>query len=290
MKLTLKELGIKNERKNRGRVFKLNTMMLILLLFGIIAFNPSSVFANIEINQDCDNKFPKWFQLLERRDCVKELENKAKKESEHRAQQTKLERERRIALANERKREEKALPCLSNDVSRMEKIANNIRDSLNMDMPFEEAVKVAGDLLGRSLQVQPDSKNIKISVAIGTITTTCNSDFYFLINIGGSKNTPVTFYKVWSQNAPQGYTKGYLYSVSRDYLDKKREEAKKRKARELAQNDHCAEGLSKSERLRRLALRGTVRQTSSDTYKVGRSRLVFSHYIVDNTYSLRDCD
>ena len=42
-------------------------------------------------------------------------------------------------------------------------------------------------------------------------------------------------------------------------------------------DDHCAPGLSRSERLRRLALKGAVRETGKDTYSVGYSEIMFSY-------------
>jgi hypothetical protein len=43
------------------------------------------------------------------------------------------------------------------------------------------------------------------------------------------------------------------------------------------QTDHCAVGLSRAERLRRLALKGNVRQTGSDTYDVGSRSVMFGY-------------
>lgn len=43
------------------------------------------------------------------------------------------------------------------------------------------------------------------------------------------------------------------------------------------QTDHCAVGLSRTERLRRLALKGSVRQTGSDTYDVGSRSVMFGY-------------
>lgn len=40
--------------------------------------------------------------------------------------------------------------------------------------------------------------------------------------------------------------------------------------------DHCAPNFSKAERLRRLALKGTVRKTGYQTYSVGNYNIAFS--------------
>lgn len=47
--------------------------------------------------------------------------------------------------------------------------------------------------------------------------------------------------------------------------------------------DHCAPGLTRDERLRRLALRGSVRQTSADSFRVGFNSIDF--YLGNNLLS-----
>ena len=52
-------------------------------------------------------------------------------------------------------------------------------------------------------------------------------------------------------------------------------------AMSLQEVDHCAPDLTKTERLRRLALKGTVRETGYQTYSTGNYEIVFS---ADNLY------
>ena len=42
--------------------------------------------------------------------------------------------------------------------------------------------------------------------------------------------------------------------------------------------DHCAPNLSKAERLKRLGLKGTVRETGANSYIAGGSYVTFSYY------------
>jgi hypothetical protein len=43
------------------------------------------------------------------------------------------------------------------------------------------------------------------------------------------------------------------------------------------QTDHCAVGLTRAERLRRLALNGSIRETGSNTYDAGSRSVMFGY-------------
>lgn len=65
-----------------------------------------------------------------------------------------------------------------------------------------------------------------------------------------------------------------------DYIRSTRREAEQRAKQEVkksGESDHCAPNLKKSERLRRLALNGRVRETGYETFSTGNYEIVFSN-------------
>ena len=217
--------------------------------------------------------------------------------------QVKIEKENETK-AKKQARNKAALPCLSKDIFRMEQVAKNLISRLDVNVILEDAAKVAGEVLEQKISIQPTEWDIKKLVAIGSIRTTCDSDFSFLVNINATGGEKLDTLRMWSQNPPFGYEDGQLQDFSVNFSEIRKEQkieeqqraviaAAKTRAEEQQRAviaaakasiedttnaatetkgidlfDHCAPDINRKERLRRLAVKGTLKQTSGETYVV----------------------
>ncbi len=208
--------------------------------------------------------------------------------------QIKIEREAKEKEERE-KRDALARYCISDDILRMETIAKEIKGKLNMDMSLNEATKVIKDIVEDEVFIQPTEANIKELVAIAGVKTLCAHDFYFLVNVTAMKGEKIKSLRFWANNSPKGYTNSHLQEFSVDYAklrdDRALESIKTTKknvqrssnVQEKKFPEHCAPNLTRKERLRRLALRGQLKQTSANAYVLSGN----SKYSIGFTYSDR---
>ena len=147
-----------------------------------------------------------------------------------------------------------ARPCISNDLERMESLAKNIYDSINENMSLDEAKEKITEILGTKVATQPTELEIKKWVVIGRIPTTCDSDFYFFVNVTAFQKGKVLRLGIWSESAPKGYQSGHMTNFSTDFVKLRRDkaearlmekqraaEAERRHAEELERKRHAEE-------------------------------------------------
>jgi hypothetical protein len=144
--------------------------------------------------------------------------------------------------------------------------------------------------------ISPSTDNIKENELIFNIPTKCEgSNFYFLVDVRSNENNQLRWLRTYAQNSPQGYKSDLHPEFSVEFeAIRKRELEELRKKERVAQPptdlvpplpkgatqeppDPCAPGLSKKERLTRLAKFGTVRQSGSGMYEAGDHEVWF-HY------------
>src|SRR5713101_736683 len=267
---------------------KMNRVALIL--GAVIGASAASGDEISDIRSRCEKDHPGFWNYFDRDECI----TKGRRELR--------EAEERLKAAEaKRLRQERARPCIADDLKRMEDLAWKAVSALNENMNLEMAQKAVEPVLGANGQVVVADDNIKEKVRAHRINTKCDSDFYLLINVRASEYGAVRWVAVWSQEPPTGYPSGRLEAFATDFEDRRWRKVQQ-EAKELAQkdktrakkraairsiaskpdsrddpivNDHCGPGLSKNERLRRLASYGALRQTSEDTYTAGNHSVSF---------------
>lgn len=129
----------------------------------------------------------------------------------------------RYKTEKEEKREEAARDCIAADLSRMEKEAVSLFDSVEIihkEDSSSSEVKVANNNLDRILKNQGKvipKDNIRESILIGTIPAKCNSKFHFLVNIQFDQNKKIKSINQYAESAPSGYLDGYHSELSIDF-------------------------------------------------------------------------
>lgn len=227
--------------------------MLVLPFLASVAFfylTPNTVYAS-QFDKKCASDFPEWHQIWEKYSCVRRLEKQKAIEDE------------------KKRREERARPCISKDVERMETQVKNIKDSIDENMTLDEAKEKITEILGTEILTQPTEFDIKKWVVIGRIPTTCASDFYFLVNVTAIQKGKVLHLGVWSKSAPKGYESGYLTNFSTNFkaerLRKQRAaEAEKRRAAE-------AERRREAEAMKRIAAEAEKKRKAEAARKRGEA-------------------
>jgi hypothetical protein len=237
------------------------------IIFFLLAFFVSSLsFSQSDqlIEDDCKAVYPSITEFFERKKCVSD------------AKKAKAQREVK------EKREESARNCLAEQIPDIEKWIQSLMKDLNYDDSMNQVVSKL-EKLKVSPEIVPSTNNIKEKVAVLKINTTCKSDFSFLINITEGEDKKLKSFSVWSEDAPRGYSSGFLKQFHIDFASQKEaiKKAQKRltetKGYETDQNSsHCAPNLSRQERINRLARKGQLRQTSENSYSAGLSSVSFS--------------
>ena len=65
--------------------------------------------------------------------------------------------------------------------------------------------------------IQVTDNDLKRNVLVYSITTKCDSDFNFLINIDDNEDRSLDRFRVWANNSPKGYEEGYLKKFYRNF-------------------------------------------------------------------------
>lgn len=213
-------------------------------------------------------------------------------------------------------KESAARPCLSADVSRMEGVASSAAGLIHDTMGPEQVKKILSVTGVSDIAEVIPKDNIKETVLVGYIRTNCLYDYRVLVNVRfvnaeSQKNLAlkkIRWLRFFPENSPDGYSFPLLLDkefeqdeerrsrrkfeeelkASSDRYQKKLPQAfsEQGSASEENSKDYCAPGISKSERLRRLARVGKIKQTGSDEYGVEPTYL---HYIIFNGEELIGC-
>lgn len=247
------------------RIVKMRFSILVMFL----AFFLAGCAENEAINTKCTTKYPD--SQLGRLDCIL---NSNKEFREFEARRT-IEREAR--------------PCLAKDLVRMEATAQSLSQIFTRDVKIEKLPEIfSGKVFGG--QVVHPTDNIRESVYTGTINTTCNSAFHFLVNARFDSDGKAKWLKFWAKNPPEGYDHGpysNLASAEVDFEEQDRTQERIRRAaiesREAAarskllkENDPCVPGLSRLERLAKLSAFGPVREVGQHKFAAGTHEIQFS--------------
>ena len=204
-------------------------------------------------------------------------------------------------------KESAARPCLGADVSRMEGVASSAAGLIHDTMGPEQVKKILSVTGVSDIAEVIPKDNIKETVLVGYIRTNCHYDYRVLVNVRfvnaeSQKNLAlkkIRWLRFFPENSPDGYSFPWLLDkefeqdeerrlrrkfekelkASSDRYQKKLPQAfsEQGSASEENSKDYCAPGISKSERLKRLARVGKIKQTGSDEYGVEPTYL---HYIM----------
>ena len=339
-------------------------LWFIVLVAVFLCQLPGPVQAS-EIERECMLIYPKWYHVLDRQRCVKNKRSDAraktkrvkaeiKAKEEERKAEIKAEEKRKLAEVEAKKKQEEAEQrkkaeakerartariCVAEKLPSLENDLENITKNLNSAKNIPNTQRILSTL-GHEYSLVPSKEDIKRRVAVVRIKPSCETDFYFLVNINFNLNNKVASYGVWAENPPKGLKKGLWRQYSRDFeveerrrrntearkrqdrLDnerrkaeaekrkqeqekirvqnerraeeaqKKREESKRERERKRAEymrrqqfleaNHHCAPGLSRRERLRRLALRGPVLETGNQEFANSSGEIKFLYTDTEN--------
>jgi hypothetical protein len=173
------------------------------------------------IKHACLELYPSYRQYFSWRNCVRtkteEVEKKAAGEA----------------------REERARPCIANDIGRMESIAQAASKAVNLSWSLSDTKAALDPIVGELGAVQPAKSDIKTHILSYSIPTKCDSSFHFLINIFANRDGRILYLKTWAVNAPAGYEAGLHWEFSRDLLREASEQDEK-KLEEKARNEVVA--------------------------------------------------
>lgn len=270
------------ENKNMSLFVLIRGMALRLLFYPSVILMVGCADSE-KINEICANKYGD--SIFSKATCIYNLNQEKARE----AQALKKAEEKELA-------ERAARPCIAKDLDRMEGLAKKLSTALLKDTTPEEMLSMLKNN-NLSPQTTQAKDNIKEQVVIGVIQTQCPSEFNLLVNVRFDEKSKPKWIRYWAQNAPLGYDdsaystiklaeKDFEYETRRKAIQHAEEEAKRKRVeneeREAAvrrkerENDPCAPGLSRSERLSRLAKFGAVREVGHDDYKAGGRQVRFS--------------
>ena len=250
----------------------------------VLTLTSGAVFAqsDSDIAEQCKSAHPAFSEIFKRNECISN------------AKKTRAEVEARA------KREEAARPCLAKQIPIMETELTNLIKSISPNDTLEVAASKLAKIASKP-KITPSDTNIKQMVAVSLYTSSCLSDFYYLINISSGEDGKLDRMGVWVENPPRGYTNGnlngYRPELSVNFAAKRKaqiiESTKSSKSANsgssLTSNSdymntksHCAPNLSMKERISRLAAYGEVVQTSERNYRAGTRSVGF---LYDGTLS-----
>jgi len=172
------------------------------------------------IEKSCKELFPNTFSdFFDRKECINEQMREIKKIEQEKEEKKKAEI-----------REINARQCIAGDLTRMENLYKNIKQTID-----SEFNKSAYELNNQNLNptdlkstlkqswsdiqffTKTSEDNIRENVIIFSINTICDSDFNFLINIRLNKDGFVKWFAAWVKNPPKGYNDTAL--ENNDYLN-----------------------------------------------------------------------
>jgi hypothetical protein len=300
------------------RRFAFIVTVYLLAFFGTL----SSSHARIEYDKQCYADFPKWFQYFERRSCVRELETTDFDEKEKILREKNariciakdLSRMEEIAakIKNQLTEEmtfeqaqKKLVEILETKLEVRPSEGNikipvaiaNVNTKCNSEFHF--LINVRSSLSGKIDFLSVWSKSPPKGYARGMLYNFSSNyvsvrrekirtkkALKALVEEASKRKKRLEENKKRREIAKQIIAEKKAKQKRLELLQKRQaaQQAEERR-RQAALPDHCAPGLNKRERLRRLALRGKVRQNSSSSFStVGHPRRTVSfHY--DGTVS-----
>lgn len=191
---------------------------------------PSAALDAADIERHCRREHPNITQYFARRDCVK---------SEMHEQEAKQKK---------RREEERARPCIANDISRMEVLAERARSSIDPTFSIEDAQSALASVFGYKGNISIADDNLKERVLVHSIRTACNSSFHFLVNLRVAEDGSLRWYRTWAENAPGGYKGDYQAKYSIEF-DRLREQERQR-VEAANREEQLRESMAKMERER----------------------------------------
>lgn len=213
---------------------------------------------------------------------------------------------KKLAIAHAKERD-----CIGGDISRMEEAVRKLSSSIESEDKIDV---VAKKFAGNNKDILAADDDITQKVLVYSVPTNCSSPFNLLVNIRADQDGNLLWFRVWSRNPPPelGYPQDLVAKFTVDYdalrkeniakklaQKKQQEELQKKKLASEALNkqnssfnysqnsssvldskletDPCAPELSKQERLRRLALFGSVKQNSENSYSAANRTVMFGY-------------
>lgn len=181
------------------------------------AAGTTALAAEDDIEEACQSLHPRpVYDYLARRGCVQAETRKRREEQESHA------------------REEKARPCIADDLPRMEDLAAKVRAAVKPSMQLNEVQAALTLVLGTPGENDPATDDIKERVVVHKISTKCNSAFHFLINVRADRQGELRWLRVWSHNAPTGYQSGLDQRYTNDFESQRLQEQYQRSVEEEA--------------------------------------------------------
>jgi len=111
-------------------------------------------------------------------------------------------------------RDENTRICIAEDLDRMESSINRAKNFVNFNSSIEELKIALDESLGTTGVILPAKDNIKEKVLIYKVSTKCNSNFNFLINLRFNEAKEIIWLRTWAHNPPQGYQEGFHQELS----------------------------------------------------------------------------
>ncbi|HYL31988.1 MAG TPA: hypothetical protein VEU53_02420 [Stellaceae bacterium] len=148
------------------------------------------------------------------------------------------------------KREERARACNAAEIKRLEPILARANDAVTESMTLDDAKKALDPILGMPTEIDVPSDNIKQKVLVGQLQPKCDSAFYYLINVIADEQGKLTWFRVWAENAPEGYSTGPFGSLPQytsDYGSKRSEAAAAEARRQTAAQQALADELRRKQ-------------------------------------------
>ncbi len=215
--------------------------------------------------------------------------------------------------------------CIAGDIQRMEALVSKAVGSLNENMTIDQA-ESALKAFTNSVSSSVSGNDIREILVSASFLTTCkqpigidgweDAPFSITLNVTGPRidsgsgdikwDNKITKLTAWQTNAPADYTLPAYdksYAAMRFNPDEFLDTNKKSKAKSNSSAnpfdqfddsknlddgaDYCAPGLSKANRLKRLANLGKVRQTGSEDYEIEGSSAHFVGFVDGSMYSCR---
>ena len=200
-------------------------------------------------------------------------------------------------------REFAARTCNAKEISRIEPTLRRAISSVNERTTVNQMRSIFASLEGSTVRDVTSKLNIKEVVIEASIKPACDSLFRYRIEASFEQDGTPKTYTTYAVNPPQGYndskfswenaplkddveisipirTFSYDFADQRQRMIKADEALRQRKAEvELEAferaSDPCIPGISRKERMERLAKSGPVREIALDEYTAGKHKILF---------------
>ena len=191
------------------------------------------------------------------------------------------EKQAEAKIIEEKEKEKRARFCIANDIPRLESVLKTIQSTVKSGMSLEEAKVAVDKISGLDGHIIPPTGDIKERVLIYSMSTPCDSPFYFLVNVRAGQDGALRWLHVLAKNPPAGYAEGIHTDFSSEFEQSRVWNSLElgaptsTESRPKTYADPCAADLSRDERLKRLAAFGKVRQTGERDYLAGGHAVSF---------------